>query len=75
MSDFCADHVETFLSTLWLMKNFDYMSMIDGAHKSFHWMNLFCVIFGLDGNETAEATFKSCPLLWDTRALFRLTLF
>ena len=74
LSQFCETRADTFLALPKMITHFENKSFEDGAQDSVHRLNLFQSTLGLD-NVKRKATFKDCPLVWDTGASFGLTPF
>ncbi len=74
LDEFCCDRGATFLSAPRLMQQFGTLSLEEGAQPTINRLNLLQA-----GNRNAHAvkraTFKDCPLVWDTGASFGLTPF
>ena len=75
LDKFCADRAHTLLSTVRLIEKFNNMSMVDGANNAVKRANLFHSAESEVGHRASQATFKTCPLVWDTGASFGLTPF
>ena len=74
LSTFCDSRADTFLALPKMVTHFENKTFEDGAQETVHCLNLFQSTMGLNNNKR-KATFKDCPLVWDTGASFGLTPF
>ena len=76
LEEFCHEQGSMFLAALRLMNQFGTLSLEEGAQSTVKWVNLLQVLCGASNrNAERRPTFKDCPLVWDTGALFGLTPF
>jgi hypothetical protein len=75
LDEFCCERGATFLNAPRLMRHFGTLSLEEGAQPTVDRLNL--LQSGIKNNNSALnlATFKDCPLVWDTGASFGLTPF
>ena len=76
LNEFCCERGSTFLSAAKLMQQFGTLSLEEGVQFTVKRLNILQPAGSTNGSHTAKcATFKSCPLVWDTGASFGLTSF
>ena len=76
LNEFCCEHGSTFLSAAKLMQQFGTLSLEEGVQSTVKCLNMIQAAGSTNGSHTAKrATFKNCPLVWDTGASFGLTPF
>jgi hypothetical protein len=75
LDEFCFDRGKTFLGAVKLMQHFGTLSLEEGAQKTVERFNLMRLTCGAEDEIIQKATFKDCPLVWDTGASFGLTPF
>ena len=75
LDEFCCDRGDTFLGEPKLMRHFGTLSLEEGAAGVVNRLSLFKLAGGVNGEPEHRATFKDCPLVWDTGASFGLTPF
>jgi hypothetical protein len=75
LNEFCFDRGKTFLGAVKLMQHFGTLSLEEGAQKTVQRFNLMRLSCGANDEIIRKATFKDCPLVWDTGASFGLTPF
>jgi hypothetical protein len=76
LDEFVFDRGPTFLAAPKLFQQFGTISLEEGAELTARRLNLFQSSMGSNcGEVKRRATFKECPLVWDTGASFGLTPF
>jgi hypothetical protein len=75
LDEFCFDRGKTFLGAVKLMQHFGTLSLEEGAQNAVKRFNLMRLSCGANDEIIRKATFKDCPLVWDTGASFGLTPF
>jgi hypothetical protein len=77
LDEFCCERGGVFLGAVRLMSHFGTLDLEEGAEKTVKRVNLVQISCGAgeSDNNGKWATFKNCPLVWDTGASFGLTPF
>ena len=71
LNEFCCEHGATFLSAEKLMQQFGTLSLGGGVQFTIKHLKILQAAGSTSGSHTAKcATFKNCPLVWDTGASF-----